>query len=280
MPKLSVLVCVHNEEARLEACLSRLAFADEIVVVLDRCTDGSPAIARSLANVTVAGVFPLEGPRRSAGLAACTGDWVLEVDADEWVTFELAAEVRSRIRTAGEADWFEVPVDNYVGKTLIRHGWGGSFGTTAVARLYRAGGKTWGGQRVHPAVKVEGRCGGRLSAALVHKVDDNISDMLMRLDRYTSLKAQDMADGAKMGSVGSNVFRGFRRFWKCYFRHKGYKEGEWGFLISLMAGLYPLLSVLRARLEIMPLAIEAQRDTVSGEFEAVELASRKPLLAG
>ena len=42
------------------------------------------------------------------------------------------------------------------------------------------------------------------------------------------------------------VFRGFRRFWKCYVRRKGHREGGLGFLIALMAGLYPVLSHLRA----------------------------------
>ena len=39
-PKLSAVTSVHNEEDRLAACLERVKFADEIVVVLDRCTDG------------------------------------------------------------------------------------------------------------------------------------------------------------------------------------------------------------------------------------------------
>ena len=42
---LSVLVVVHNEEKQLSECLELLGFADEVVVVLDNCTDGSKAIA-------------------------------------------------------------------------------------------------------------------------------------------------------------------------------------------------------------------------------------------
>ena len=44
-PKLSALVVVHNEEAQLADCLKCLAFADEIVVLLDKCTDQSKIIA-------------------------------------------------------------------------------------------------------------------------------------------------------------------------------------------------------------------------------------------
>jgi hypothetical protein len=41
----------------------------------------------------------------------------------------------------------------------------------------------------------------------------------------------------------------FSRFGKCYLSRKGYREGAYGFLIALMAGLYPILSHLKARLE-------------------------------
>ncbi|MDE0942371.1 MAG: glycosyltransferase family 2 protein, partial [Alphaproteobacteria bacterium] len=46
-PVLSALVVAHNEEAQLADCLATLGFADELVVVLDKCTDGSKAIAES-----------------------------------------------------------------------------------------------------------------------------------------------------------------------------------------------------------------------------------------
>jgi hypothetical protein len=39
------------------------------------------------------------------------------------------------------------------------------------------------------------------------------------------------------------------RFWKCYVARRGYREGPYGFAIALCAGLYPILSYLKARLE-------------------------------
>jgi len=95
--RLSALVVARNEEDRLEACLACLNFADERVVVLDRCTDGSASIAHKMADVVLEGEWPIEGDRRNAGLDACSGDWILEVDADESVSAELGQEVRSEI---------------------------------------------------------------------------------------------------------------------------------------------------------------------------------------
>ena len=182
---LSALVVAHNEEAQLADCLTCLSFADEIVVVLDRCTDTSRDIARRFTDRIIEGAWEREGPRRNAGIAACRGEWVLEVDADERVDAALADEVRA-VAASSTADWHLIPIDNYIGDHLVRHGWGASFGRSAHAGLFRRGAKHWGDGRVHPAVTLSGVEGKRLEARLVHHVDRDISDMLRRLDRYTS----------------------------------------------------------------------------------------------
>src|SRR5690348_11669056 len=78
-PTLSALVVARDEAERLPACLASLGFADEIVVALDRCRDGSAAVARRAGARVVDGAWELEGPRRNAGIAACRGAWILEI---------------------------------------------------------------------------------------------------------------------------------------------------------------------------------------------------------
>lgn len=248
MTTLSALVVVHNEEARLAACLERLAFADELVVVLDKCTDGSKAIAERFNARLVEGAWELEGPRRNTGIAACTGDWVLEVDADEHVPPELAEEIRRTI-AATPYDWHEILVDNYIGERLVRHGWGASFGKAAYPGLFRRGAKVWGDQRVHPSLTWTGRKGPMLTHRLLHYVDRDISDMIRRLDRYSTARALDLRASGKLGNLPSNLRRLVSRFFKCYVRRGGYKEGGYGLLIALFAGLFPLLSYLKATLD-------------------------------
>jgi glycosyltransferase involved in cell wall biosynthesis len=247
-PLLSALVVARNEEAQLAGCLECLGFADEIVVVLDRCEDRSRDIARQFTDRVIEGAWEREGPRRNAGIAACRGEWILEVDADERVGPELATEIGA-ITVGSTADWHLIPVDNYIGERLVRYGWGASFGRSAHAGLFRRGAKLWGEGRVHPAVSLAGVQGATLEARLVHHVDRNISDMLRRLDRYTSARAQDLRDSGDIGSFGHNLRRIVSRFWKCYVARRGYREGHWGFLIALCAALYQILSYLKARLE-------------------------------
>lgn len=251
MTSVSALVVAHNEEQRLADCLERLRFCDEIVVVLDRCTDGSEAIARRFTDRVLIGAWPIEGDRRNQGIDACKGPWVLEVDADEHVPEALAQEIKATI-AASTADWHEIPVDNYIGDRLVRHGWGASFGRSAYAGLFRKGAKTWGQERVHPKLTFTGAKGPRLATPIAHYVDRDISDMLKRLDRYTTANAIDLRAKGDPGSFAHNIRRIFSRFWKCYVGRKGYREGGYGFLIALCAGLYPILSYLKATLEKDP----------------------------
>jgi len=246
-PRLSALVVARDEAAQLAACLACLGFADEIVVVLDRCTDASRAVVEPLAGRVIEGEWPIEGDRRNAGIEACTGDWIVEIDADERPPPALGEEIRATIAIATPG-YFLVPFENYIGRRLVRYGWGASWGVNAAPRLFSKGSKRWGPQRVHPRLELQGPAR-RLTTPIAHHVDRDISDMLARLDRYSTARASDLREAGAIGSLPDNVRRFFSRFFKCYVRRKGYREGAWGFLIALMAGLYPLVSYLKARLE-------------------------------
>jgi glycosyltransferase involved in cell wall biosynthesis len=246
-PRLSALVVARNEEAALEACLARLAFADELVVVLDRCTDGSAAIAARYADTLIEGGWEIEGERRNLGICACSGEWILEADADEHVGEALAREIRAAIRT-GDYDVFDIPVRNFIGTRYVRYGWGGgSFGKNSYQGLFRKGVKWWGDWRVHPHVTVTGRAGPDLTHAVDHFVDRDISDMLRRLDRYTDFRARDLVDLGETRASLATMFRKFlSRFWKIYVVRKAYKEKELGFMVALCGALYPLIAHIKA----------------------------------
>ncbi len=246
--RLSALVTVHNEEKRLAACLDRLTFADEIVVLLDECTDASREIAERYTDRLLEGAWEIEGDRRNAGIEFCGGEWILEVDADERVTEALAGEIRHVVETTS-FDWHEILVDNYIGDRLVRWGWGASYGKAAYPGLFRKGVKVWGRQRVHPSLQWSGRKGPMLKERIDHHVDRNISDMIRRLDSYSSARARDLRDSGEIGTMPRNLRRMVSRSFKCYVSRKGYREGGYGLLIAIFAGLYPLLSHIKAKLE-------------------------------
>lgn len=245
MSSLSALVVIHNEEAILEACLGRLTFADEIVVVLDRCTDGSEAIAAKFGAKTVAGGWEIEGARRTAGIDACRGPWVLEIDADEWVETALADEIDAVVR-ADNADFYFTPIHNYVYGRWVRHGWMAALAPDLRGSLFRKGCKTWGMERVHPGVSFSGRRGPDLAHGIRHNFARDISDLLGRFNRNTSLRAADLVQRGHHARTRTMVRKALSRFWKCYVARKGYSEGGLGLVISLLSALYPLVAHLKA----------------------------------
>ena len=249
MVKVSAVLVVHNEERHLEECLSCLSFADEIVVVLDNCTDGSAEIAARFAHQIVEGSWPLEGPRRHAGIDVAKGPWILEVDADERVSPEMGREIRTLADSEPSFDYVMMLVDNYIGGRLVRYGWGASFGKRGSMALYRKGHKVWGNQRVHPTIKLSGERGPDLQHPLQHFVASDVSELIQRLNSYTSARAADMRDKNERGSIPNEIRRVFSRGLRSYIFRKGYKEVEFGLFIAILGGLYPLLSTLKARLD-------------------------------
>lgn len=250
--KLSVYLPIHNEEKRLAACLERLSFADEIVVVLDKCTDSSKEIAQKFGAKLVEGSWQIEAPRRNAGIEACTGDWVMEIDADEHVPPELGLEIKQLINTT-TADLHCVPLDNYIGTTLVRYGWGAYIGVSQKISLFRKPAKRYTGDRVnHAHVAITGTFGPVLQHRITHYLDDDLSDTLRRFDRYTTQLAKDLLAAnliynGKPETFGKNLRRIFSRFYKCYVRRHGYREGAIGFLIAVLGGLYPMVGYIKAK---------------------------------
>ncbi len=261
VPGLSALVVIRNEEKILADCLSRLSFAGELVVVLDRCTDTSKEIALAHGGTVVEGGWEIEGERRHAGIDACTGPWVLEIDADEWVELALAQEIAAAVRD-DTADFYFTPIANHVHGRWIKGGWMAALAPDLRGSLFRKGCKTWGMDRVHPGVNFSGRRGPDLKAPLRHNFAADISTLMGRFNRNTTLRAEDMAAKASslrdVGRTRSMVRKAFSRFWKCYVSRRGMREGGIGFLISLLSAIYPLVAHLKAAEMIR------NRDAVNG----------------
>lgn len=246
--KISGLIVAHNEEEMIEEALRTLDFCDEIIVVLDKCTDSTKKIATKYTKDIIEGEWEIEGTRRNLGIDRCKNKWIIELDADERVSPELRESIIQHIQTAPDG-YVLLPIHNYVGTRLIKHGWAGSFGTTKAKKLFTKGSKVWGDQRAHPALKLTGKEMEITTGGIVHLVDKDINDMIDRLKRYSDWVAKDMAESGNIIPLRTAVRKGFTRFYKSYLGRKGYKEGKYGFLLALMAALFPILSTLKATLE-------------------------------
>jgi len=244
-PVLSALVVARNEQEYLPDCLASLDFADEVVVVLDRSTDASREIAEKSGAKVVEGAWELEGERRNLGIDTCKGDWILEVDADERVTPDLQREVRAHIGKAAPGV-YGVPVRNFIGSREVVYGWGAYIGVNASNRLFTRDEKRWGLERVHPSYSQSG-ASGRMTHGLIHLVDRDLSETFARLNRYTTLAAQDAVARDRDPSLFTALRHILSRSWKVYVQRKGYREGFYGLALAACAGLYTLQIHVKCR---------------------------------
>jgi glycosyl transferase family 2 len=94
---VTACVIASDEEERLPACLESLSFCEEVVVVDGGSRDRTVEIARAAGARVVENPWPGFAAQRNVALDRASGDWVLEIDADERVSPELAAEIRAML---------------------------------------------------------------------------------------------------------------------------------------------------------------------------------------
>ena len=124
MPRISLNVIVFNEEDRLEDCLlDARKWVDEIVVVDQMSTDGTPEIAQRLADVYVRDVHHGHAePSRELAASRSSGDWILILDADEKMSDLFKAELPKLVE--GDVDGYWIRKVNRVDgeeKSTILH---------------------------------------------------------------------------------------------------------------------------------------------------------------
>src|SRR3984893_14447184 len=118
MPRstLSVAIITLNEAANLARPRASVRFADEIVVVDSGSTDRTVEIARSFGAKVFSEDWKGFALQKNSAIDKCAGTWVVSLDADEELTDELQAEIRTML----EADAQTTPqVDGY--RLRLRH---------------------------------------------------------------------------------------------------------------------------------------------------------------
>ena len=97
---VSVVVLTRDEEVNIRRCLESVAWAGQVVVVDSGSTDATVSIARSLgAEIVEQSWLGFSGQREFALRLPLRHDWVYFVDADEWVSPQLAAEIRTELQS-------------------------------------------------------------------------------------------------------------------------------------------------------------------------------------
>jgi glycosyltransferase involved in cell wall biosynthesis len=267
MNKLSVVLATRNEEENIGRCLKSVKeIADEIIVVDENSTDKTLEIAKSFgASVYKEPHHEIFHITKQIALEKATGEWILQLDADEVVTPKLSQQINEVVngtyiyksnslfdRHQRLIEKRDGPIGNnsdnivgyfiprrnmFLGKPLIHAG----VYPDGVIRLVKKGYAHFPQKSVHEQISLSGKVSW-LSQDILHYDSPTLAKYLVRLNRYTDLKARELAEN----KVGKNIWNFLKfsllfpnyYFLLLYIRHLGFLDGARGFLWSFFSATH------------------------------------------
>lgn len=228
--RLSGMLICQDEARRIEACLDALAFCDEIVAVDSGSTDGTLELLRARGVRVFEQAWLGMNGQKDFGRQQARGRWVLNVDADEVVSPELAKEVRA-VADGGEAgpNAYRIPFRNYFRDQWVRRC---GYYPDPHVRLVRQDKCQWDAARpAHDRVLVEGETGA-LRGHVEHYSFESLDDFLGKSRRYSTAFARDAYARGRRASGWDVAVHTAGRFFKIYVLKAGFLEGTLGLVIA------------------------------------------------
>ena len=275
-PTLSIVLATFNEEDNIRACLDSIkGFADEIIVYDESSTDKTREIAEKMgAKVFKVEHEPIFHITKNKAINKASGDWILQLDADERLTKEMKQEIKDILsgKSFGYDIWISplrkffnriypffpkpkvlteaaaaywLPRQNYFLGRYLKHT--GQY-PDPVIRLFQRGKAILPAKNVHEQMKVDGVVGW-LSTDLDHYATPKFERYLLRENRYSSLEARFMYEKKFPITLGNTFrflfFKPLRTFFNIYIRHRGFLDGYPGFIFSFYSGLHHAFSYMK-----------------------------------
>jgi len=243
--KITACVIAQDEEERLPDCLAGLGFCDQVVVVDSGSRDRTRELAAAAGALVVENPWPGFSAQRNVALDHASGDWVLEIDADERVSPELAAELRAFLAAPPAVTMGAIPMrDVFLGKALgpsiryprYRH------------RLFRRGVfRHDEGRSVHEGLWPDGPVH-PFAGELRHLLASSWGEALADARAYARLEAaQRNRPGAAEALTGILVRPAAKLAYRL-FLYGGWRDGARGFAkLALECGADSLATVHRLR---------------------------------
>jgi len=229
---ITVLTLVPNAGDRLGRCLESVQWADDLFCVVDpNTTDGSEEIARKYSNHVVRHEYVNAANQRNWALPQIQTEWTLVLDADEWVSPELAGRIRQILADPVAKDGYDIRRFSYFFGKLIRHcGWDRDYNL----RLFRTRKGCYLDRRVHSKVVVDGTVG-RIDEPMFHDTYRDFDEYFRTFQRFTAWGAQDLQEKGTRAGFTDLTVRPVSRFLKMYFLRQGYRDGMHGAVLCGLA---------------------------------------------
>jgi len=242
MEKLSATVIAYNEGPRIARCLESLTWADEIVVVDALSQDDTVEVCRRYTDRIFCQPWQGYGCQKNYSCERASHHWILNLDADEVVSPELKTEIQ---RTLGDPSHsiYRMPRRNYfAGRWIRRCGWYPDY----TIRLFDRRRARFNERLVHESVSASGPIG-TLQGAIEHFTYESLADYIDRLNRYSTLAAEEMVREGKPARQYRLYLDPLGAFLKTYLLRWGFLEGELGLSIALGTAYYTFAKYFKAR---------------------------------
>ena len=124
MPRITAYIIAYNEAAKIEAAVSSVLWADEVLVADSNSTDNTVALAEALGARVVQVPFHGFGDLRNRTLEHCSHEWIFSLDSDERCTPAARDEILATIAGETAHDAYLVPRRSYMmGRWITGSGW-------------------------------------------------------------------------------------------------------------------------------------------------------------
>jgi glycosyltransferase involved in cell wall biosynthesis len=210
-----------NEERRIGPVVAAVReVVDEVIVVDSGSTDATVGIAQAAGARVVRQPWLGSGRQKRFAEEQCRNDYLLDLDADEVVSPELAAEIRALFASGGP------PLPVYELKLVIVPPVGGPWWDVAVAhrrKLYdrrvvrQPDHQAWDQFELPKRVPV-----GRLNGPLMHHAFRDLEHMMAKLNRITTVRAAETRLSRGRWEVGARVLLAYPFYFLKHYALRGY----------------------------------------------------------
>ena len=242
--KISATIITLNEEENLDRCLNSLKdVVDEMIVVDSGSQDRTLEIAADYGARIFTRAWTHYSEQKNFAASQASSDWILSIDADESLGPELKSEI-ARLKSAeAQADAYQFSrMAFYLGRWIKHSGWYPDY----KIRLYLKNKAAWQGSFVHESLLVNGTVA-QLKGHLLHYTCNSLSEHLIRLDRYTSLAAEELYLNGNSGGYFQLLFSPPLTFIRTYLVKSGFRDGRHGYLIACLASFYNFMKYAKLR---------------------------------
>lgn len=247
---LSIALAVYNEEKKIENCLRAVGdWAGEIVVVDGGSTDRTINIVEKYTDkIIITDNPPIFHVNKQKALDSCTGEWILQLDADEIVTSQLKIEIDKIINSSNPLNGYYLPRKNYfLGHWLKKGGLYPDF----VIRLVKKGKAHFPCRSVHEQIKVEGEMG-YLKNDLLHYTNTTLKDYWQNsILRYAKLTAVEIQNrNLFILTLDSFIIKPLYWLYIRLIKNKGLYDGIFGIIFALGSAMhYPIAFLFYLKLK-------------------------------